>query len=161
MLLAALSCFAALPAQAGQPTQPAPPQQLLTQRVQVILKARFPVSGKAPDLRSPDGSTWRANPGLPCFYDRRGFAPAWLAADAGLRPEADDLLAALAGAGSDGLSPEDYHLAGLRQLAAQARSRSNPGDLAELDLQLTDAFLRFGADLRYGRVNPELIYSDC
>ncbi len=30
-----------------------------------------------------------------------------------------------------------------------------------LDLGLTDAFLRLAADLAHGRVNPELIYSDC
>jgi L,D-transpeptidase YcbB len=142
--------------------QPAagPQPQPLTQRLQLVLKARFPASGKPPDLRSADGTTWRANPALPCFYDRRGYAPAWIA-ETGPRPETDDMLAALADAGSDGLNPEDYHLTGLKQLAAQARSRSNLGDLAELDLQLTDAFLRFAADLRYGRVNPELIYSDC
>lgn len=124
------------------------------------MPASGPTSGKAPELRFPDGTTQRANPGLPCFYERRGFTPAWIA-DTGLRPEADDLLAAVEDAASDGLRSEDYHLTGLRQQVAQARSRAAQGDLAELDLQLTDAFLRLGADLRYGRVNPELIYSDC
>lgn len=143
---------------AGQP--PAPPQPPLSQRLQVILKTRMPASGKAPDLRFPDGTAARANPGLPCFYERRGFVPAWIT-DSGPRLEVDELIAAVAEATNDGLRPEDYHLTGLRQQMAQARNRPTPGDLAELDLQLTDAFLRLGADLRYGRVNPELIYSDC
>jgi murein L,D-transpeptidase YcbB/YkuD len=151
---------------AGTPLagQPAAPQATLPQRVQLILRTRIPASGKAPELRFPDGTAARANPGLPCFYERRDFVPAWIM-DSGLRPGVDELLEALAEAANDGLRPEDYHLASLRQQAAQARSRpliqGNLGDLAELDLQLTDAFLRLGADLRYGRVNPELIYSDC
>jgi murein L,D-transpeptidase YcbB/YkuD len=151
----------AAPVQAWQ--TPAPPQPTLTQRLQLILRTRVPPSGQPPELTASDGSAVRAAPALPCFYDRRGFAPAWVA-DTGLRPEADELLAAVADAAGDGLRPEDYDLAGLRQRVAQARSRSlagAPGDLAELDLQLTDAFLRLAADLRNGRVNPELIYSDC
>jgi len=142
---------------------PASPQPALTQRLQLLLRTRFPASGQPPELAAPDGSTFRAAPALPCFYGRRGFAPAWVA-DTGLRPEADDLLAAVADAAGDGLLPEDYGLTALRQRIAQARSRSLPGvpgDLAELDLQLTDAFLRLAADLHNGRVNPELIYSDC
>ena len=157
--------------QAGAQQPPAPPQPALSQRIQLILRTRMPASGptsgKLPELRFPDGTTGRANPGLPCFYERRGFIPAWIT-ETGPRPEADDLIAAVADAESDGLRPEDYRLSGLRQQMAQARTRppmqpmqNTLGDLAELDLQLTDAFLRLGADLRYGRVNPELIYSDC
>ncbi|HKI01601.1 MAG TPA: hypothetical protein VKK31_06445, partial [Thermoanaerobaculia bacterium] len=139
---------------------PAPPQQPLVQRLQVVLRTRLPASGQPPELMATDGATFRATPALPCFYDRRGFAPAWTG-DAGLRPEAGELLAAVADAAGDGLRPEDYHLGGLEQRIAQARSQPAPGDLAELDLLLTDAFLRLAADLRNGRVNPELIYSDC
>ncbi len=162
VLLAGL-CWLAL---AGTPLagQPAAPQPSLSQRVQLILRTRIPAAGKAPELKFPDGTAARANPGLPCFYERRDFVPAWIV-ETGLRPAADEFLATLAEAPNDGLRPEEYRLAGLRQQVAQARSRppmqGNLGDLAELDLQLTDAFLRLGADLRYGRVNPELIYSDC
>jgi murein L,D-transpeptidase YcbB/YkuD len=124
------------------------------------MPATGPTSGKTPELRFPDGTTGRANPGLPCFYERRSFVPAWIT-ETGARPEADELIAAVADAENDGLRPEDYRLSSLRQQMALALSQPTPGDLAELDLQLTDAFLRLGADLRYGRVNPELIYSDC
>ncbi len=161
ILLAGLAGLVSIPQTgAGQP--PAQPQPPLSQRLQVVLKTRMPASGKTPELRFPDGTTGRANPGLPCFYERRSFAPAWItiSSDGGLRPDADELIAAVADATNDGLRPEDYRLNGLRQQMAQARTRPTPGDLAELDLQLTDAFLRLGADLRYGRGNPEVIYSD-
>jgi murein L,D-transpeptidase YcbB/YkuD len=131
----------------------------LTQQLQLILHTRTPASGKPPELQA-DGSAYRASPDLPCFYDRRSFAPAWIA-DMGLRPQADELLAAVADAPADGLRPEDYHLADLQRRLLQARTQASPADLAELDLALTDAFLRLAADLAHGKVNPELIYSDC
>ncbi|HEY4596621.1 MAG TPA: L,D-transpeptidase family protein, partial [Thermoanaerobaculia bacterium] len=97
-------------------------------------------------------------------YQRRQYAPAWIN-DKGVRPDADELIAALADAPADGLDAERYRLADLRQRLVQAKgapnSPPNPGDLAEIDLRLSDAFLRFAADLHNGAVNPELIYGDC
>jgi murein L,D-transpeptidase YcbB/YkuD len=139
--------------------QQAPPQPALPQTLQPILRARFPASGQSPEL-AVDGGSFRAAPGLPCFYDRRQYAPAW-AGDKGLRPDADELVAALADAPADGLDPERYRLADLRQRLAQVKGSPSPGDLAEIDLRLSDAFLRLAADLRSGAVNPELLYSDC
>jgi murein L,D-transpeptidase YcbB/YkuD len=131
----------------------------LPQRVQPILHARFPASGEPPVLVTASGS-FRAAPDLSCFYERRNYAPAWIN-EKGVRPDADELIAALAGAPADGLDPERYRLADLRQRLAQTRAAPNPGDLAELDMRLTDAFLRLAADLRNGAVNPQLIYPDC
>lgn len=170
VFLAGLSCLSletgALPlaAQAPAQEQPAP---ALPQILQPILRARFPASGQPPELPAASGS-FRAAPGLPCFYDRRKYAPAWID-DKGVRPDADELIAALADAPADGLDPERYRLADLRQRLAQAKGAPNsppngppnPGDLAEIDLRLSDAFLRFAADLYNGAVNPDLIYSDC
>jgi murein L,D-transpeptidase YcbB/YkuD len=143
----------------------APPEAAaLPQRLQPILHARFPASGEPPALTTATGS-FRAAPDLSCFYDRRSYAPAWIS-EKGVRPDADDLIAALADAPADGLDPERYRLADLRQRLAQARAATTPGgplagDLAELDLRLTDAFLRFAADLSSGAVNPQLIDPDC
>ncbi|HET9211587.1 MAG TPA: hypothetical protein VFR03_14360, partial [Thermoanaerobaculia bacterium] len=149
-----------LAAQAPAQEQPAP---TLSQTLQVVLRARIPASGKPPELPAAGGS-FRAAPDLPCFYDRRQYAPAWID-DKGLRPEAGELIAALADAPADGLDPERYRLADLSQRLSQAKgapnSSPNGGDLAEIDLRLTDAFLRFAADLYNGAVNPDLIYSDC
>jgi murein L,D-transpeptidase YcbB/YkuD len=131
----------------------------LPQRLQPILQARFPASGQPPTLLTATGS-FRAAPDLSCFYDRRKYAPAWVG-EKGVRPDADELIAALADAPADGLDSERYRLADLRQRLAQARASSSPSDLAETDLRLTDAFLRLAADLRNGAVNPQLIYPDC
>ena len=139
-----------------QPVQPST-QPALRQRLQPILRARFPASGEPPALPAAGGS-FRAAPDLSCFYDRRSYAPAWIG-ERGVRPEADDLIAALAEAPADGLDPERYRLADLSQRLAQVKGA--PGDLAEIDLRLTDAFLRLAADLRNGAVNPQLIYPDC
>ncbi len=156
---ATLFAIALLPAGAQEkPSQPAQPvQSALQQRLRPILRALFPPSGEPPALPIAGGS-FRAAPDLSCFYDRRSYAPAWIG-ERGVRPEADDLIAALADAPADGLDPERYRLADLRQRLAQVKGA--PGDLAELDLRLTDAFLRLAADLRNGAVNPQLIYPDC
>ena len=125
----------------------------------MILRARIPASGAAPRLEL-EGEAFRAAPDLACFYDRRGFAPAWSAGGA-LRPGVDELLAALAAAADDGLRPEDYRLAALQRFTAGVRGRPDPGGLADLDFLLTDAFLAFAGHLRNGKVNPREIYRDC
>lgn len=125
--------------------------------VQVILRARFPASGAAPRLVLEE-ETFRSSPLLPCFYERRGYTPAW-SRDGALRPAAGELLSALAAAGDHGLQPESYRPAALQRLA-----RAAPEDTlgtADLDLLLSNAFLTFAAHLRHGKVNPEAIYRDC
>ena len=120
--------------------------------VQTVLRARFPASGAAPRLVL-DGQTFQSSPLLPCFYERRGYAPAWSHAGA-LRPAAGELLSALAAAGEHGLQAEDYRTAALGNLAGAGVS-------ADLDLLLSNAFLTLAAHLRDGKVNPEAIYRDC
>lgn len=125
--------------------------------VQMTLRTRFPASGEAPRLVL-EGETFRSSPLLPCFYERRGYAPAW-SRDGSLLPAAGELLSALAAAGDHGLQAEGYRPAALQRLAKTAR-----GDAlgtADLDLLLSDAFLTFAAHLRHGKVNPETIYRDC
>lgn len=116
-----------------------------------LLRARFPASGAAPQLRIDD-EAFRGSADLACFYERRGYAPAWS------RGPADELLAALARAADEGLRPEAYHPARLRQFAVQAAS---PEERVELDLLLTDAFLRYAHDVQSGRVDPKSLYRDC
>ena len=131
----------------------ADPEPPLSDRIQLVLRARVPTEGKPPELRA-GGEPFRAAAGLSCFYQGRGFVPAW-SNERGLFPEnAEELLAALRVSADDGLRPEDYHLADLEQRVEAAKARLDPVDLAELDLLLTDAFLNLASDLRYGRVNP-------
>ena len=85
----------------------------LPQRVQVVLRTLLPDSGAPPELAA-GGRTFRASADLPCFYERRGFAPAW-SDGGGLLPRANELAAALAAAGEHGLRPEDYPAAEIRR----------------------------------------------
>ncbi|MFY9820116.1 MAG: hypothetical protein WAM82_01965, partial [Thermoanaerobaculia bacterium] len=134
--------------------QPADPGQ-----IRVVLRARLPASGAAPRLTLAEQS-FQASPDVPCFYQRRGFAPAW-SSEGTLLPAAGELLAALAAAADDGLRPEDYRVTALTRQVAEVRSHPDPGALADLDLLLSDAFLAFGSHLRHGKVNPATLYQDC
>lgn len=116
-----------------------------------LLRARFPASGAAPQLQIGD-ETFKGSPDLACFYERRGYAPAWQ------QGPADELLAALDHAADEGLRPEEYRAGPLRQLADRA---TTPAERAELDLLLTDAFLRYARDVQSGRVDPRSLYRDC
>lgn len=114
-----------------------------------LLRARFPASGAAPQLRI-DEETFRGSADLACFYERRGYAPAWN------RATEDELLGTLARAADEGLRPEAYRAGRLRQIEAKT-----PAERVELDLLLTDAFLRYARDVQSGRVNPRSLYRDC
>ncbi|MFH1842936.1 MAG: L,D-transpeptidase family protein [bacterium] len=97
---------------------------------------------------------------LLAFFQRRGFRPAWLAAD-GPRPEAFALLLMLEDAGSDGLRATDYHLAALAAALPELSRKLTlgelvaPAKLADLDLLLTDALLLFAAHLSAGKADPQ------
>jgi murein L,D-transpeptidase YcbB/YkuD len=79
-------------------------------------------------------------------YRARHFAPAWDAADGGSE-RASLLLQRLANADAHGLEPERYHVDAIR--ARQARP--DTGRPVELELLLSDAFLRYANDVRAGR----------
>ena len=94
----------------------------------------------------------------------RHQTPLW-AAGPTLTPQAAALLAAIAAAGEDGLSPADYHLPELTSLLAWVTPGVGPvwadtqaARRAE-DL-LTDAFLGLGSDLACGRVGPSALWGE-
>ncbi|HKE94274.1 MAG TPA: L,D-transpeptidase family protein [Povalibacter sp.] len=85
------------------------------------------------------------------FYSRREFRPAWTNART-----AEQLLKALADSYDDGLDPADYHLPLLRELAAQVAAPASTATLkAQYDILLTEALLRLGYHLSFGKVDPE------
>jgi murein L,D-transpeptidase YcbB/YkuD len=102
---------------------------------------------------------------LPRFYMLRAFRPAWTTDD-GPIPQAGDLVDAIRGADREGLNPEDYHLDLIETLLAKtahdkAMNRPHqPGEMTDLDLLLTDAFLLYASHLSTGRVNPETIEAE-
>ncbi|MGZ9148651.1 MAG: L,D-transpeptidase family protein [Candidatus Deferrimicrobiaceae bacterium] len=102
---------------------------------------------------------------IPMFYARREYAPAWIGRD-GRFPQADSLIAAIRESSRDGLLPDDYHLARIESLLAEARQQRgkeksfDPDTATDLDLLLTDAFLLYGSHLLAGRVDPETLHAD-
>ncbi|MGE0160377.1 MAG: murein L,D-transpeptidase [Gemmatimonadales bacterium] len=93
------------------------------------------------------GAVIRTDPLLLAAYETRGFRPLWERHDA-----VASLIRGIADVAADGLDPEDYHLPALRRAA---ESLGGPADAAELDLLCTDALLRIGHDLRYGKAPPQ------
>lgn len=89
------------------------------------------------------------------LYRARGFAPLWV--EQGLTQRGRDLLAAIAAAKGEGLDPSDYRASALRALARRAERAE--GELRErmlqdLELLLSDAFVRYASDRASGRVEP-------
>ena len=106
-----------------------------------------------------------AAPGLSRFYLQREDRPAWCGPRGPYR-QADALLRVLRRIEEDGLNPEDYHLTVLERRMAEWRGTGpvlrglSAGRLTELDLLLTDAFLRCGSHLQQGRVRPRQIHPE-
>ena len=110
-------------------------------------------------LASPDGLRIAGRSldtrALGRFYRARDFAPAWDAGDGG--PErAALLLQALASADAHGLDPGRYHLEAIRARRASADARST----SEVELLLTDAFVRYATEVRTGRRPPGYVEPD-
>ena len=99
-----------------------------------------------------DGARIAARRLIPEFYERRGYRPAWT------RPEqAATLLELIERSSTHGLDPADYHVSALRKLL-----RSPPADdavVADRELLLTDALIRFAYHLHFGKANPRELYA--
>ncbi|MFN2377926.1 MAG: murein L,D-transpeptidase [Candidatus Binatia bacterium] len=87
---------------------------------------------------------------LPRLYEQRGFGRLWTD-----RRLVDDLLAAIRDAGAIGLVPADYHLATIEKLRRE--EADGEAEASQLDLVLTDAFVRLAYHTRFGKVDPERV----
>ncbi len=83
------------------------------------------------------------------FYRSRAFQPVWIGPQ-GVLPEADTLVDALGQAETQGLDPRDYRIG---QIVGRLSALSD-NQLAELDLLLSEAFVRYCTDVRSGRAEP-------
>jgi murein L,D-transpeptidase YcbB/YkuD len=81
------------------------------------------------------------------FYDSRGFSPIWVS-DGAPAARAARVLEALKAAASHGLIAADYNVGDIERLLGAA----DAAGLARLELLLTQAAMRFAADLQGGRV---------
>jgi len=90
------------------------------------------------------GETIAATTLLPTFYESRNFRPAWNDS-----ARAGALLRAIRDSERDGLDPSDYH-----RDALEAAARSKPDDELGLDIVRTDALIRLGYHILFGKVDP-------
>jgi len=98
------------------------------------------------------GSRAAAIPLLAKFYARRGYQPVWTDP---ARFQA--LLAGLQASTQHGLDPEDYHYPVLSGWGADG---GDPRRQAERDILATDALIRYGYHLYFGKLDPENLDPD-
>ena len=98
------------------------------------------------------GTPLLAPEALAQFYRNRKSRLAWTDPD-----QWQQLIAAIADAGDDGLSPLDYHWDLLSELEQRNPEQIPPELLADLDLVFSDAFLVFASHLQGGKVNPRTL----
>jgi murein L,D-transpeptidase YcbB/YkuD len=84
------------------------------------------------------------------FYAARGFQPVWAK-----RTMIAELISAVEESVDEGLDPADYHLKEIREI--YSKNPATPEVSACYDIFLTDAFLTFASNLRYGKVDPETL----
>lgn len=85
------------------------------------------------------------------FYAKRSFRPAWTNVHT-----SQELQRAIEDSRLDGLEPGDYHLPLLQKLSAEvAAPTASDSVRAQFDVLQTDALLRLGYHLSFGKVDPE------
>jgi murein L,D-transpeptidase YcbB/YkuD len=88
---------------------------------------------------------------LVSFYEARGDAPLWLSATEGLTPKASALLSEIKQADEWGLDPRDFPLAAWLE-RGNAAAPASPEAIAEEEIGLSQAVLRYGRFARGGRI---------
>jgi murein L,D-transpeptidase YcbB/YkuD len=94
------------------------------------------------------------------LYQRSGNMPVWLAPSGKLRGVGRDAVRRLLEADSEGLRPKDYGAAEFDSATRRLATGGGPADpraVAELDVGLSVAVLRFLRHVHVGRVNPRSV----
>lgn len=87
------------------------------------------------------------------FYEQRGYRAAWVG-QGSTEQNAAIAVAFLERADEEGLNPSDYRAS---ILTFASVSQNSEDDLAERDIALTDAVIRYASDVRIGRIAPSEI----
>ncbi|MBI3328271.1 MAG: L,D-transpeptidase family protein [Nitrospinae bacterium] len=138
-----------------------PEALMVSHRMREELRTRLEAAGTPPQI-SVGPASIRVSEMLPDFYARRMYQPAW-SNDAGPLPHVDALLDALHDAEREGLRSSDYQLAHIEATLGIVRDQQaqqaalDPCNLVELDLQLTNAFFRYGTHVQDRRITPATI----
>jgi len=143
---------------AESPTQT---QTSSTAKVSNITKQKIQASSYYPQIQIQTKSI-KANRDLPKLYERNNYSLFWIKSD-GPSPQALKMVEIIRNSGEEALNPEDYNLEEIESTLSRMENdteREHPydeEDLAELELLLSNAFLTYGHELHYGRVNAEQI----
>jgi L,D-transpeptidase YcbB len=114
--------------------------------------------GTPPVVTLPEGDTLQIRSAVVEFYDARAYEPAWTT-HAELSREGARLLGALASLELEGLDPSRYHVPAAQSMA-RVLSEREAGEnrlalLGDLDMLLTEGFVRAASDLSRGVLDPE------
>lgn len=101
----------------------------------------------------------KADKSLPTLYSENSYTLYWVDAK-GPNSNAYEMIEIVRSSGDEALIPDDYNIkeieSSLRRIE-QDNNSYDPEDLAELELLLSNAFLKYGHDIHYGRVRAEQI----
>ena len=100
-------------------------------------------------LDHPSSTRLAGRLALRAFYEKRNFRPLWVGASS-LSPIGDSWLEMLHAVSTEGLEPSDYRLARIQQL----QQASSVDARADLELALSDAYLKYCEQLSTGRLKP-------
>ena len=127
--------------------EPAPPVQGSSMPAAIAAHITQLATEEAPAVRD---SALAAYVLIENFYARRGFAPVW--SDPA---RARALIDGVRDSAADGLVPADYHLDALVALSREiAQPGATDSQRAEFELLMTDAAIRLGYHLWFGKVDP-------
>lgn len=111
--------------------------------VEALIADRLQTNGRAVEKVVQDYEA------LVLFYESRHFRPVWVEGSK-ISSRAKDFYGVLQGSWTHGLNPNRYHLSQIDTILNQKSDQ----ELADLELLLTDAFVRFAHDLSGIRVDP-------
>lgn len=141
-----------------------PTQTSSTTKVSNITKQKIQASSYYPKIQIQTKSI-KANRDLPKLYQENNYFLFWIKPD-GPSPQAFKMVEIIRNSGDEALNPEDYNLEEIESTLSRMQNDNeaehpyDEEDLAELELLLSNAFLTYGHDLHYGRVNAEQINLD-
>lgn len=146
-----------------EPQSEAQTQNVSTQRVSTITQQKIQSATYVPTIQI-QAKNIKADKGLALLYQQNNYSLLWITPQ-GPSSGAYEMAEIIRSSDEEALNPKDYHIDEIeyslkRIQAGNLAGSLNPEDLAELELLLSNAFLRYGHDVHYGRVNAEQINLD-
>ncbi len=139
-------------------SSPQSPETLLS-LVSGIIRQRVD-SPQTPKSIVIDNNTVKFYSSLPALYQNLNYQPIWVG-DNGPKPECSEMVEAIQNSYTEGLNPDNYNIKEinytLSRIKAVTGKLPSPELLAELDILLSNSFLKYAGDLLYGQISPEKI----